>query len=712
MPVLFAHLPLGLGFRRSGVAADAVPSFEDVHLLDHEELVQLVSELREGAGDAVVCSAEAVPSELLGVVDDVLQATACSLEEFAIHWSSADPALLHQAFRLSGGWPEAVAAHVGRCRPTVQLIRFLRGLQEQLPELYDLAALVACDDQPVPPEVLVEAAGTDGTLREVSIDRLESMGLVGLRDDGIELLVPLASTLLVPTSMARRRARQRLSAAWMSRDPVWAATIGSHRGGAIDEAVRQEIVAALRSAETSRDFRAWERYAAALAQLPQSEERAVGLLSSARLCLLRGRQSEAQRLLSSVEAGWCRAESEATALAVAVFGMEGGNQFLSDDTVGLTTLFPGIPAHIPDGLRVGPDGVVAERSLGPDPAGQPGGPGRAASDDEAGIVDPVNAALRIAMDAMANDYTRLRKLVDDPNLLVAQFGYMLGVLLACFDGRFIEGRSRLTLATGEDLGRIESRLVQLVALGVASGTDVTLTRELLGSIPPVPRGALGSPVAATVRAHAELMVGRPGEAWGHMEYAWCFAVRRGLGGIEAGLVADALTIAHLSDNMACLEHPSSKDLVALVSAFATGDPQEAERAAESAGPSPYVQARMMCLAADYHQRESDHEAARRLLRRAATAFSALGAPVDHARAHAQARKGGVATGDTVASSPDGADPAARLLQLVGKGLTNAEIAADLHMSTGTVKRRISELLAEHSLTNRRQLGELARARGL
>ena len=122
---------------------------------------------------------------------------------------------------------------------------------------------------------------------------------------------------------------------------------------------------------------------------------------------------------------------------------------------------------------------------------------------------------------------------------------------------------------------------------------------------------------------------------------------------------------------------------------------------------------MMCLAADCHQRRGDHEAARVLLQRAATTFSALGAPVDLARAQVQARRGGIFTRESVeAPSGDVAqDPEHRLLELVGLGLTNDEIAADLHLSLSTVKRRISRLLVEHSLSNRRQLGELVRAQG-
>ncbi|NGO14624.1 response regulator transcription factor [Streptomyces sp. HC44] len=58
-------------------------------------------------------------------------------------------------------------------------------------------------------------------------------------------------------------------------------------------------------------------------------------------------------------------------------------------------------------------------------------------------------------------------------------------------------------------------------------------------------------------------------------------------------------------------------------------------------------------------------------------------------------------------------PAERdILRLLGTGLSNAEIAAQLHLSSGTVKAHISSILTRTDCTNRVQAAVLAQAAGL
>jgi two-component system response regulator DesR len=53
----------------------------------------------------------------------------------------------------------------------------------------------------------------------------------------------------------------------------------------------------------------------------------------------------------------------------------------------------------------------------------------------------------------------------------------------------------------------------------------------------------------------------------------------------------------------------------------------------------------------------------------------------------------------------------QILQRAGEGRTSAEIAADLHLSEGTVRNYLSEAIAKLGATNRTDAARIARARG-
>ena len=697
VPVVFAHLPLGLGLARCVGTPKSSSIIGEVQLLGPEELEELARSLAEPTGSVIVTSAGRIPDLLLDVVDETFGSTPLGREEFAAHFGSADAALVHKAFRLSGGWPEAVSLRDDGCRPTVALVRFVRGLSRRRPILLRVAELVACDDQPVPPEVLGEAVGAAQAEAEEILAELETFGLLSVKDGLVQLAVPIAAGELLPTEVARRRARRILSDAWLSRDPVWAATIDAQPGAQLDDGTRAGLVAALRTAEANRDFIAWERLSETLARLSETEERVIGLLSSARLCLLRGRQAEAARSVGlAVSEGCCPEEAETTSHVVALMGFESGNVLFANHPTPLKSLLPSIAAGSRNELSL----LVSEGTL------------HVRSGTDGRNLESLRGPADLLMDGLRHDYTVLYQLTQDRSLGMNCFGYVVDIYLRCLDGRFGEARDLLVATAGEQFDRIEGRLLQLAALLVASGTDVGQARQLLAAVSPIPPGALGSPLAAAIRARAELVVGRTSEAWSLLSYAWDFVLDHGLSGLEHGLVGEAVSIAYWSGNIERLPLPASPDLVPLVQSLASGEADAAQHALESAGPSPYLQALMMCLVADAHQRRGDDETARVLLQRAATTFSALGAPVDLARAQVQARRGGIFSRESASTSTDGGQESEqRLLELVGLGLSNAEIAAELHLSLSTVKRKISRLLLDHSLTNRRQLGELVRAQG-
>ncbi|MFZ3566372.1 response regulator [Streptomyces sp. BH097] len=71
------------------------------------------------------------------------------------------------------------------------------------------------------------------------------------------------------------------------------------------------------------------------------------------------------------------------------------------------------------------------------------------------------------------------------------------------------------------------------------------------------------------------------------------------------------------------------------------------------------------------------------------------------------------TSDAATSRIAPLTPAERdILRLLGTGLSNAEIAAQLHLSSGTVKAHISSILTRTDCTNRVQAAVLAQEAGL
>lgn len=90
-------------------------------------------------------------------------------------------------------------------------------------------------------------------------------------------------------------------------------------------------------------------------------------------------------------------------------------------------------------------------------------------------------------------------------------------------------------------------------------------------------------------------------------------------------------------------------------------------------------------------------------------FEALGAPVDAAACHSLIRRIDATHRRPPRTAPgegsrDGLTVREReVLGLVRAGLTNAQIAARMHVSTGTVKRHVAGLLRHFGAVNRREL---------
>lgn len=697
MTALFAHLPLGFGLARCGRSVpEEAAVFGELHLLDADGLEAVAATIAETPSPFLAWSAGRLPDPLVDLVDDFTEARPLSPADFAADFPELEEEKLEEAFISSGGWPEAIVIDDKGIHPSLDLVGFLRRLAKHRPELHLLAQIACCDVHPVPPDVLAVAVTAEQGAADEWIEELEAIGLLALRDGEIGLAVPAAEAELLPSAIARWRAQLRLAEAWRQRDPVLAATIAP---ALVGEAAHDglELVAALRRVEACRDYLSWERLAGALARSPNPEHSAVGLLSSARLSLLRGYRREAIELLGRViPMDRCPADVEATSHAVAVFGLESGNMLVPPRRVPLGSVLPGASADSTDGLELTLDGTAedSEPSGGPTP-------------------ESIQATTDLWIEASTGDISVFYRLTKDRSLLMNLCGLVVEVLLRCTEGRFTEARRLLVEVTGDRLEEVDGRLLQLTALCVASGTDVSQARALLPLVAPHSPGSLGAPLVAVVTGRTELMVGRLNEAWGATRYFWDFLIDNTLPGFEPAFFGDVLSAAYWSDNLGLLRSPATPELAKLHAAIADGDAQEAERVAGGTEVSPYLQARMMCLAADRHHRDGNTHEEKVLLQRAAASFSALGAPVDLQRTTAQARSGGhsLVTAPT-AVSEQVTDTRQRVLELVARGLTNAEIAAELNLSKATIKRRISELLGEHSVSNRRQLGELARVKGL
>ena len=135
-----------------------------------------------------------------------------------------------------------------------------------------------------------------------------------------------------------------------------------------------------------------------------------------------------------------------------------------------------------------------------------------------------------------------------------------------------------------------------------------------------------------------------------------------------------------------------------------------EEAAAGAGAArPFDRPRILLLCGEHLRRLKRRVAAREHLRAALEGFEAIGATPWAERARAELR----ASGETARRrEPDGAaglTPQERQIAgLVGRGLTNKEVAAQLYLSPRTIDAHLRDVFGKLGISSRRELRDLAR----
>jgi DNA-binding NarL/FixJ family response regulator len=148
-------------------------------------------------------------------------------------------------------------------------------------------------------------------------------------------------------------------------------------------------------------------------------------------------------------------------------------------------------------------------------------------------------------------------------------------------------------------------------------------------------------------------------------------------------------------------------LVAAAEALLAGDADGIDAAIAEAGPMPFDIAEMKVMSA----RVLGGPSAERWLREALQTYETAGATLDADRVRQALRDAGGAVPRrrrraAVPADLEAAGVTAReleVLQLIGKGLANAEIAEQLYVSVRTVEAHVSSLLNKLGARNRREL---------
>ena len=613
---------------------------------------------------------------------------------------------------FGGGWPEAV--HVGPDGvpvPSSALRRFMDETREALAEEYRMAVLVAAAEDGLSPEEVAACLAEDGFRVLDGLATLERLGVLAWAGGRAHTAFPAVGHALLETEAQRVWAMGCiLRNAPRGAGVVAAAT--AHLDDAMLIGSSSNVLEALAAAEHARDADAWEALAGRLSAATPADLRTAGLVSAGRLALYRGRLADADAALERLR------REPAGAVPPAELDKLGAACRL----VGLRGLAVVAEAGQPDPqlhvLASGGDGPAGAEALGDVFAAATGD----ASAEVGSILHAARrtpgepALLRAFALCLLEDVAAARAV----DLRRDPYGSALAPLVetSCLvlEGRFLQAEGDFDALVGgrwDDLSPLHAAL----RLWIATGSGAEATRRALGLVAPWPALQTGGLGIAALRARAAATTGRDGEARSGWLEVWDRLSGLGLFGVLAIFAHDVLDVLAFRPEIAVVADAEAPGPLGpygvLARRMRDGDARGIVAGIEDRPSSPYRLARTLRLLGRLCVETDDLDSARRHLERAEAVFDMLGAPVDAAACRVAVRRfdpryrwePGAAQGGR-----DGLSAREReVLALVVEGLTNKEIAAQLHVAPATVKTHVGSLLRTFGVSSRDELGRAGAA---
>lgn len=695
---------------RPYLAAGKAPVvLSDLHVLEQEALYAVADLTQSAAPPVVLASADLLPGFLTELADESVETTPCDTKAFAALHDEPDEAECDSAFTYAGGWPESVVRVAdGGLTPSARLLSFVAGLRHRRTPVHDAALLTAVCVEGSTAEVLAEclAMPSRSVLDIVAV--AERMGVLRWLDGRLRCDVPAVRDALLSTGAQRAWAVDLLAASPAARRSADGILAALDAGKRVTSAEFRGVIDRLHAHEIHGDLDTWESLAGRCAQSTDETVRSEGFASLARLAVLQGRDHDAHTLAGRTHT---RTRPESTASPASHLEMLVG--ILRFDGLDLTTV-----ADL-DAPRVE---YLFPRFTPPD-----------AHSDAA--LRALLLALRGEFDALHEESANVRRAGDVDRYLWALAGTIAGetgfvagldrtdirtnphsglaeTMILALLGKFVTAASQLGELIGDDWTMV-SPLHVLCGTYIATGLDVELTRRLLEHRPDIPPGRFGSLASRVVHARALLVIGRRQEAAEAYTALLSDMASAGLFGVVSVIALDAIEATVTAGRLNSLDFSGVESLDpvdALFGALTDGDVRSAVAAARLQPVNSYRSAQALRLVGHVCGEIGDEDAAARHLTRACAIFDSLGAPVDVARTHKLIRRfdprfewrhpGRTANAEGVTGRERD------VLALVVKGLTNDEIAAQLHISCTTVKRHVTSLLRRHDVSSRRQLIQL------
>lgn len=723
------HTPMGLGWRRAlaapadlphvdlriattALAARAQIEVRSEELADDAPLVlrgihrcspgvlEVVRDLLEDpppGHDLVLCSALPLPTSLSERVDLSEEVGPVDFADFThAQGTGAD----EQGWFRCGGWPEA-GRWDGTWRPSQAVEEFVDDLRGILPRAIEMVLLTGVSERGLPPELIAELNGSslDDVLSDVGT--LESMGALGWEGPLVRPRVPLLVDAAATTAAEIRAAAAEVARSPLARRLGLAALPALSAGLELDDELFDATCDALSRAEAELHTARWSALAAAMGAHPDPRVRSIGATSADRLATVRGEPgTEAVEPLGD-------AGPPVRELYRRLLFLDG----LSYDSASLDPHHP--PAVFPldrRGRRFS-DPIVGGAVAGL--RGEERAVAEALQEIDAWPDRTTVPSWIIALFAGRQDQVLEIEMSDPDNPYLAA----LIAIRHAVEGRFNSASSRLRALLGEDW-RKAAPLFRYLGLYVAAGTDVELARQLLAHTRFPRPGQIGTLATGYVRARAESVTGDTQRARARVLEVWDAGVASGFTRPLVVFAGEMLAILAEGGSLAPIaEADLQSDLVPIIQLARAleGDKLDGEEACGrvAALPSTYSRSHAQVLVGRRALELGDLALARSMLVSAEAAFHALGAPVDAGRARRILRNvdPSLDRGAHVAYAADATGPVTgrerQVLELVGKGLTNKEIAAALYLSTSTVKRHVTALLRHFEATSRRQLMSVA-----